>query len=59
MSAPYITQHRGRYFIVWAASHDSPAERDRNTGKHVTYFNAERACVAVYGVIPQPYGVGF
>ena len=59
MTVPFITQHRGAFFIVWAESHDAPFDRDRKIGKHATYTRAERACIAAYGVTPQPYGVGF
>lgn len=56
---PYIARARGGWIVVWAAAHDAPYSRDRNTGKYATTAGAERACFDAYGITPEPYGIGF
>jgi len=56
---PYVQNIRGKWRIVWAEVHDGEYTPDKQIGQHKTYNNAEAACVAVYGITPEAYGIGF
>lgn len=57
--SPYITNHKGKWIVVWAESHDAPYTRDLGTGKYETTDGARRACIDAYGLEPEHYGIGF
>lgn len=56
---PYVQNIKGKWRIVWAEVHDGHYEPDKVLGKYDTYRNAESACLAVYGITPEAYGIGF
>jgi len=56
---PYVRMVRGKFRIVWAADYNAPYTVERSITGQDSYAWVERACIAAFGVKPEPYGIGF
>ena len=53
----YIARVGRKFRAVWAADETAPYSVDRGIAGSNNWNQLERACMHVYGVLPQAYGV--